>query len=235
MTRGCFSRKYCNVFYSALLHHRAFSGGVMARGKDLIIVESPAKTKTLSQFLGPGYEVRASMGHVRDLPKSKLGVDPENDFAPSYTIIPERKHVISDLQKAVKGSRNVFLASDPDREGEAIAWHLAQALGVPNAQRIEFNEITRRAVQDALQHPHPINMDRVNAQQARRVLDRLVGYKISPLLWKKVQKNLSAGRVQSVAVRLVVDREREIQAFVSTEYWSLTARLTPEGAETPFE
>src|SRR5688500_8601236 len=176
-------------------------------GKDLIIVESPAKTKTLSSFLGPSYEIRASMGHVRDLPKSKLGVDPDNDFAPSYTAIPDRKHVIADLRKAAKGSRNVYLASDPDREGEAIAWHLAEVLELPNAQRIEFNEITRGAVQDALTHPRPINVDRVNAQQARRVLDRLVGYKISPLLWKKVQKNLSAGRVQSVAVRLVVDRK----------------------------
>jgi DNA topoisomerase-1 len=207
----------------------------MPKAKDLIIVESPAKTKTLSTFLGPGYEVRASMGHVRDLPKSKLGVDPEHDFAPTYTVIPERRNIVADLKKAAKGCRTVYLASDPDREGEAIAWHLAQSLDVENVQRIEFNEITQRAVQDALQHAHQINMNRVNAQQARRVLDRLVGYKLSPLLWKKVQKNLSAGRVQSVAVRLVVEREREILGFVSEEYWSVVARLTPEGRESPFE
>ncbi len=207
----------------------------MPRNKDLIIVESPAKTKTLSSFLGGQYDVRASMGHVRDLPKSKLGVDPEQDFQPTYVTIPERKSVISDLKKAAKDARTVYLASDPDREGEAIAWHLAEVLGAENIQRIEFNEITKRAVQDALSHPRPINMPRVDAQQTRRVLDRLVGYKISPLLWKKVQKNLSAGRVQSVAVRLVVEREREIQAFVPTEYWSLTARLTQEGADFPFD
>jgi len=203
--------------------------------KDLIIVESPAKTKTLSSFLGGGYEIRASMGHVRDLPKSKLGVNPERDFEPTYVTIPERKNIIADLKKAAKASRNVYLASDPDREGEAIAWHLAEVLDVPNVQRIEFNEITKRAVQDALTHPRTINVNRVNAQQARRVLDRLVGYKLSPLLWKKIRKNLSAGRVQSVAVRLVVEREREIQAFASEEYWSVTARLTPDGKQFPFE
>lgn len=203
--------------------------------KDLIIVESPAKTRTLSSFLQGAYEIRASMGHVRDLPKSKLGVDPERDFEPTYVAIPERKNVIAELKKAAKDSRNVYLASDPDREGEAIAWHLAEVLDVPNIRRIEFNEITKRAVQDALQHPRTINVNRVNAQQARRVLDRLVGYKLSPLLWKKIQKNLSAGRVQSVAVRLVVEREREIQAFASEEYWSVTAQLTPEGKEFPFD
>jgi DNA topoisomerase I len=206
-----------------------------AKERDLIIVESPAKTRTLSSFLGGGYEVRASMGHVRDLPKSKLGVDPEADFEPTYVAIPERKSVIAELKKAAENSRNIYLASDPDREGEAIAWHLAAVLGVDRIRRIEFNEITRRAVTNALQHPREINVDRVNAQQARRVLDRLVGYKLSPLLWKKVQKNLSAGRVQSVAVRLVVEREREIQAFVSEEYWSVTAQLTPQGREFPFD
>jgi DNA topoisomerase-1 len=202
--------------------------------KDLIIVESPAKTKTLSQFLGSSYQILASMGHVRDLPKSKLGVDVEQDFEPSYTVIPERKSVLAQLKKAAKESRAVYLASDPDREGEAIAWHLQEALGLKNAKRIQFNEITRRAVQEALQHPRELNAPRVDAQQARRVLDRLVGYKISPLLWKKVQKNLSAGRVQSVAVRLIVDREREIEAFVPVEYWSITARLTPLDREFPF-
>lgn len=203
--------------------------------KDLIIVESPAKTKTLSSFLGDGYEVRASMGHVRDLPKSKLGVDVEKGFAPSYTIIPERKSIIAELKKAAQKARHIYLASDPDREGEAISWHLAEVLGNENIRRIEFNEITKRAVQEALKHPREINQNRVNAQQARRVLDRLVGYKISPLLWKKVQKNLSAGRVQSVAVRLVVEREREIQAFVPVEYWSITARLSPLDREFPFD
>ncbi|MFN3650724.1 MAG: type I DNA topoisomerase [Armatimonadota bacterium] len=205
-----------------------------ARQKDLIIVESPAKTKTLASFLGNNYDIRASMGHVRDLPKSKIGVDVEHGFEPSYTTIPERRNVISELKKAAENSRTVYLASDPDREGEAIAWHLAEVLKAKNIQRIEFNEITKRAVQDALQHPRTINLDRVNAQQARRVLDRLVGYKLSPLLWKKIQKNLSAGRVQSVALRLVVEREREIQRFVSEEYWSLAAQLTPSTKEHPF-
>jgi DNA topoisomerase-1 len=203
--------------------------------KDLIIVESPAKTKTLAGFLGSSYRILASMGHVRDLPKSKLGVDVEAGFEPSYTVIPERKQVLAELKKAAADSRSVYLASDPDREGEAIAWHLAEALNLKNAKRIQFNEITARAVQEALQHPREINTARVNAQQARRVLDRLVGYKISPLLWKKVQKNLSAGRVQSVAVRLIVDRERDIQAFVPEEYWSITARLTPFEREFPFD
>ena len=203
--------------------------------KNLIIVESPAKTKTLSSFLGNQYDVRASMGHVRDLPKSKLGVDVDHEFEPSYTVIPERKHVIAELKKAAQKADHIFLASDPDREGEAISWHLAEVLGGKSIQRIEFNEITKRAVQEALLHPRTINQNRVNAQQARRVLDRLVGYKISPLLWKKVQKNLSAGRVQSVAVRLVVEREREIQAFVPVEYWSITARLSPLEREFGFD
>lgn len=203
--------------------------------KDLIIVESPAKTRTLATLLGKSYDIRASMGHVRDLPKNKLGVDTDDDFKPSYTVIPERRQILRDLGQAAKSSRRVFLASDPDREGEAIAWHLSEALGLKDAQRIEFNEITERAVREALQHPRPIHHDRVSAQQARRVLDRLVGYKISPLLWKKVQKNLSAGRVQSVAVRLIVDREREIEGFVPQEYWSITARLTPDGKDQPFQ
>ena len=206
-----------------------------AKKRDLIIVESPAKTKTLSTFLGSGYDVRASMGHVRDLPKSKLGVDPEHDFEPSYTVIPDRRNIIADLKKAAKGAGTVYLASDPDREGEAIAWHLAEVLEAKNVKRIQFHEITKRAVQDALQNPRDLNVNRVNAQQARRVLDRLVGYKLSPLLWKKVQKNLSAGRVQSVAVRLVVEREREINGFVTEEYWSLVARLTPRDKQFPFE
>src|SRR5579884_4480886 len=203
--------------------------------KALIIVESPAKTKTLKNFLGSDYRIEASMGHVRDLPEKKLGVDVEHNFAPTYQAIPERKEVITRLKAAAKGVPIVYLASDPDREGEAIAWHLVEALKLPNARRIEFNEITRQAVQQALQHPRAVDMDRVNAQQARRVLDRLVGYKLSPVLWKKIQKGLSAGRVQSVAVRLICEREREIQAFVPEEYWSLTATLTPVPPEKRFE
>lgn len=202
--------------------------------KTLIIVESPAKTKTLKNFLGSDYQVEASMGHVRDLPEKKLGVDIENDFTPSYESIPDRKEVLRKLTKAAKEVDQVFLASDPDREGEAISWHLSQALNLKNAQRIQFNEITKQAVTQALHSPRSLNMDKVNAQQARRILDRLVGYKLSPILWRKIQKGLSAGRVQSVAVRLVCDREREIAAFVPVEYWSLTANLTPQPPEKRF-
>ena len=203
--------------------------------KSLIIVESPAKTKTLKNFLGPEFLVEASMGHVRDLPKSKLGVDVEHDFEPQYVSIPERRDVIKKLKEAAKGTQTVYLASDPDREGEAIAWHLLEALKLDNAKRIQFNEITRSAVLDGLSNAHDINIDLVNAQQARRVLDRLVGYKLSPLLWRKVKKNLSAGRVQSVAVRLICDRERDILAFVPVEYWSIAATLTPKPKEHMFE
>jgi DNA topoisomerase-1 len=210
-------------------------------GKSLIIVESPAKTKTLKGFLGRDYQVEASMGHVRDLPSSKLGVDVENNFEPSYVPIPDRKDVLKKLGEAARGADTVYLASDPDREGEAISWHIANALKLPESKirRIQFNEITKSAVQQALAHPRTINVDRVNAQQARRVLDRLVGYKISPILWRKVKKNLSAGRVQSVAVRLICDRERVILAFVPQEYWSITATLAPRVAagkkKTPFD
>ena len=203
--------------------------------KSLIIVESPAKTKTLKSFLGSEYQIEASMGHVRDLPESKLAVDVEHDFAPSYTIIPERKDVLGKLKTAAKSAQTVYLASDPDREGEAISWHLAQALDLKNPKRIQFNEITRDAVRQALANPRTIDLNRVNAQQARRVLDRLVGYEISPLLWRKVKKGLSAGRVQSVAVRLITDREREIEAFVPVEYWSLTATLTPDTEKNRFD
>jgi DNA topoisomerase-1 len=203
--------------------------------KSLIIVESPAKTRTLKGFLGSEYQVEASMGHVRDLPESKMSVDIEHDFAPSYRIIPERKDIIERLRKASKSADSIYLASDPDREGEAISWHLAQALDLSNAKRIQFNEITRDAVRQALASPRDIDMNRVNAQQARRVLDRLVGYEISPLLWRKVKKGLSAGRVQSVAVRLIVDREREIDAFNPVEYWSLTAELTPDTKKNKFD
>ena len=195
--------------------------------KALIIVESPAKTRTLKNFLGSGYDIEASMGHVRDLPKSKLGVDVEKDFKPQYIAIPERKDVIKKLKDAAAKADVVYLASDPDREGEAIAWHLRETLQLKNSRRIQFNEITASAVREALRNAHDINTDLVNAQQARRVLDRLVGYMLSPLLWRKVKKNLSAGRVQSVSVRLICDREREILAFVPVEYWLIIATLTP--------
>ncbi len=199
--------------------------------KSLIIVESPAKTKTLKNFLGDGYIVEASMGHVRDLPEKRLGVKVDDNFEPTYEALSDRGDVLKRLAAAAKGTQTVYLASDPDREGEAIAWHLAEALNLKNARRIQFNEITRTAVQQALDQPRDINMDRVNAQQARRILDRLIGYKLSPILSKKIQKGLSAGRVQSVAVRLICEREREIQAFVPQEYWSLTATLTPRKPE----
>jgi DNA topoisomerase-1 len=193
--------------------------------KPLIIVESPTKARTIKKFLPPRYVVKASVGHVRDLPKSTLGVDTEHDFAPKYLTIKGKGDIIKELKAAVKNASEVFLASDPDREGEAIAWHLAELLKLPDPKRIELHEITKDAVVAAMKNPHHIDIDRVNAQQARRILDRLVGYKISPLLWAKVRGGLSAGRVQSVAVKLIVDREREIQAFVPREYWSVTAFL----------
>lgn len=194
--------------------------------KTLIIVESPTKAKTIEKFLGRNYVVKSSMGHVRDLPKSTLGVDVENNFEPRYITIRGKGDVIKELKKEAKKASKILLASDPDREGEAIAWHLQQYLDIDNEEcRIEFNEITDQAVKKAVQNPRAINMDRVDAQQARRILDRLVGYKISPLLWKKVKKGLSAGRVQSVAVRLICDREAEIKDFVPEEYWSLWAEL----------
>jgi DNA topoisomerase-1 len=206
--------------------------------KPVIIVESPAKTRTLAKILGNAYTIEASMGHVRDLPKSQLGVNVNNDFEPTYTPLPERKDTLRRLQTVTKGAPMVYLATDPDREGEAIAWHIQQALNLQNAQRIEFNEITAAAVRRALQNPRAIDMNRVNAQQARRVLDRLVGYEVSPLLWRKTRggrKPLSAGRVQTVAVRLIVEREREIRAFVPEEYWKITATLTPKKEHFPFE
>jgi DNA topoisomerase-1 len=194
--------------------------------KTLVIVESPTKAKTIEKILGKNYSVKSSMGHVRDLPKSELGVDVEQDFAPKYITIRGKGEVIKALKDEAKKADRILLASDPDREGEAIAWHLQQYLHVPEENcRIEFNEITKEAVKEAVKKPHSIDMDRVEAQQARRILDRLVGYKISPLLWKKVKKGLSAGRVQSVTVRLICDREDEIKAFVPEEYWSLLAEL----------
>ena len=204
---------------------------------DLVIVESPAKAKTISKFLGAGYKVQASNGHVRDLPKSKLGVDIENDFEPNYIQIRGKKDVVNAMKTGAAGANNVYLATDPDREGEAISWHIANMLGVDTGEvsRIEFNEITKKAVTGAIEHPRKINLDLVDAQQARRVLDRLVGYKLSPLLWRKVKKGLSAGRVQSVAVRIICDREDEITAFVPEEYWTITARLNDSAKTQEFE
>ena len=196
--------------------------------KSLVVVESPAKAKTINKYLGKGYTVIASMGHVRDLPKSKLGVDVDDGFEPSYEVIASRKKVLKELKDAAKGASEIFVATDPDREGEAIGWHLAEELGGSNRKKIRrlmFNEITKKGVLTALDHPTTIDKKMVDAQQARRVLDRLVGYKISPLLWDKVRRGLSAGRVQSVALKLVCDREREIEKFVPEEYWNLTARL----------
>ena len=196
--------------------------------KALVVVESPAKAKTINKYLGRNYKVVASMGHVRDLPKSKLGVDVDDGFEPSYEVIASRKKVLKELKEAAKDASEIFVATDPDREGEAIGWHLAEELGSGNRKKIRrlmFNEITKKGVLAALDHPTQINKQMVDAQQARRVLDRLVGYKISPLLWDKVRRGLSAGRVQSVALKLVVDREREIDRFVAEEYWNLTARL----------
>ena len=203
---------------------------------NLVIVESPAKAKTIKKYLGPGYEVVASMGHIRDLPKSKLGVDVEHGFKPDYVEMKDKKDLISSLKKQAKKSDRVFLATDPDREGEAISWHLAYLLGLPleEANRVTFNEITRGGVQNGMAHPRTINIDLVNAQQARRILDRLVGYKLSPFLWKKVRRGLSAGRVQSVTVRLICDREEEIRAFVPEEYWTIDAKLLAAGSRTPF-
>lgn len=200
------------------------------RGKPLVIVESPAKAKTISRYLGGKYTVKASVGHVRDLPKSKIGIDVENDFEPHYITIRGKKDVIKELKTASEKAKMVYLAPDPDREGEAIAWHLKEALKLEpeRTKRVTFNEITKAAITRAFESPREINDDLVNAQQARRMLDRLVGYKLSPLLWKKVFRGLSAGRVQSVAVRLVVEREREIQAFKPEEYWTITAYLGKE-------
>jgi DNA topoisomerase I len=201
--------------------------------KALVIVESPAKAKTINKYLGRDYKVVASMGHVRDLPKSKLGVDVDSNFEPEYVVIPARAKLVSELKEAAKSVSDIFVATDPDREGEAIGWHLAEELGRPRKKihRLMFNEITRKAVLEAIKHPGTIDQRMVDAQQARRVLDRLVGYKISPILWDKVRRGLSAGRVQSVALKLICDREREIEAFVPEEYWHLTARLA--GPEPP--
>lgn len=201
--------------------------------KSLLIVESPTKVKTLSKFLGKDFDIKASVGHVKDLPKKELGVDIDKDLEPTYIVIKGKEKVLKELKKAAKKAEKIYLAPDPDREGEAIAWHIAEELNGNSDRlfRVEFNEITKKAVTEAIDNPRKLNMNLVNAQQARRILDRLVGYKLSPLLWRKVRRGLSAGRVQSVALRLVVDREREIEAFKPKEYWSITANL--EGKEPP--
>lgn len=202
----------------------------------LVIVESPAKAKTIQKYLGEGFEVVASMGHIRDLPKSKLSVDIENNFTPTYIEMKGKEDVIRDLKSRAKKSERVWLATDPDREGEAISWHLAQMLGlnIEENNRVEFNEITKTGVQSGMSNPHKIDLDLVNAQQARRILDRIVGYQLSPFLWRKIRRGLSAGRVQSVAVRLVVDRENEIRAFKPQEYWSIDAKLTTKSSRKVF-
>ena len=205
------------------------------KGK-LVIVESPAKAKTVGRFLGRNYTVRASVGHVRDLLRSQLSVDVENHFTPKYRVPNEKKEVVKELKKLAKKAEEIYLATDPDREGEAIAWHLMEAAQIEPelAKRVVFHEITEPAINEAFSHPRDINTDLVNAQQARRILDRLVGYSISPILWEKVRSRLSAGRVQSVALRLIVEREREIDAFVPVEYWTIGAELKPEGLKSTF-
>ncbi len=203
--------------------------------KNLVIVESPAKEKTIKKFLGTNYEVLASQGHVRDLPKSQMGIDIEHDYEPKYITIRGKGDLLAKLRKAAKKAEHVYLATDPDREGEAISWHLSNALKLEEkkASRITFNEITKNAVKASLKEPRQLDMDLVNAQQARRVLDRMVGYSISPLLWEKVKRGLSAGRVQSVALRLICDREEEINAFIAEEYWTLDAILKVKGERKP--
>ena len=202
----------------------------------LIIVESPAKANTIKKFLGGSTKVIASMGHIRDLPKSKLGVDTKT-FEPQYINIRGKGDLIKSLKKEAKDAKKVYLATDPDREGEAIAWHLANILDIEESKmyRVTFNEITKDAVKKAMQNPRKIDMNLTDAQQARRVLDRIVGYKISPVLWKKVQRGLSAGRVQSVAVKLIVDREEEIEKFIPEEYWNIYAKLSTKKSKKTFE
>ena len=199
----------------------------------LVIVESPAKAKTIERYLGKKYKVKASMGHLRDLPKSQMGVDVENNYDPKYITIRGKGPILKELRTAAKKAKKIFLAADPDREGEAISWHLAHSLNVDvdSNCRVVFNEITKDAIKESFKHPRPIDMDLVDAQQARRILDRLVGYNISPLLWKKVKKGLSAGRVQSVALRLIIEREKEIKSFIPEEYWSIEGNFA-KGKET---
>jgi DNA topoisomerase-1 len=213
---------------------RARSASSSSDGKNLVVVESPAKAKTINRYLGSDYTVKASMGHVRDLPKRDIGVDIEHDFAPTYEPLTGRRKVLAELKKSAKNAPQVYLATDLDREGEAIAWHLAESLGVPpdRIRRVIFNEITASAIKEAFSHPRDIDLSKVNAQQARRILDRIVGYQVSPLLWRKVATGLSAGRVQSVALRLIVEREREIDAFMPDEHWRIGGVFTA-GGENP--
>ncbi|MDP2946619.1 MAG: toprim domain-containing protein, partial [Nanoarchaeota archaeon] len=200
--------------------------------KTLIIVESPTKAKTLQGFLGPNFDIQSSFGHVRDLPQKELAIDVENNFEPKYVIIPKAKKNITILKEKVKKSQEIILATDEDREGEAIAFHLAETLKLKNPKRIVFHEITKSAIEEALKNPREIDLNLVDAQQARRILDRLVGYKLSPLLWKKVARGLSAGRVQSIVVRLLVEKEREIQNFKIEEYWEILGNFkTPRNEE----
>ena len=204
----------------------------------LVIVESPAKVKTIKKFLGSSYEVDASNGHVRDLPKSQLGIDVEHDYEPKYITIRGKGEILAKLRKEVKKADRIYLATDPDREGEAISWHLSKALKLDELKdkkvyRISFNEITKNAVKASLKAPRDIDMNLVDAQQTRRILDRMVGYSISPILWEKVKRGLSAGRVQSVALRMIGDREEEISAFIPEEYWSLEAVLKAPDAKKP--
>jgi DNA topoisomerase-1 len=205
--------------------------------KKLVIVESPAKAKTIGKYLGKDFKVIASVGHIRDLPKSKLGVDVEHDFAPSYQNMKDKEKVIKEMKAKAKDSDEIFLATDPDREGEAISWHLAHILNLDESSpiRVTFNEITKSGVKSGMDNPRSLDMDLVNAQQARRILDRIVGYKLSPFLWKKVRRGLSAGRVQSVAVRIIVEREKEIEAFNPREYWSVDAKLLSKSSKKPFD
>ena len=208
----------------------------MANPSNLVIVESPSKAKTIGKYLGPDYLVKASMGHLRDLPKSTMGVDLKGDFEPNYIPVPGKEDIIDDLRKAANKVDTVYLATDPDREGEAISWHLKELLELPDEKthRVTFNEITQKVVRESIAHPRDIDYSLVDAQQARRILDRIVGYQLSPLLWKKIRRGLSAGRVQSVATRLVVDRENEIRAFVPREYWSLDVTLNRIGKPGSF-
>ena len=203
--------------------------------KYLVIVESPAKVKTIKKFLGAKYEVMASNGHVRDLPKSQFGIDVDHDYEPKYITIRGKGDILAGLRKEAKKADKVYLATDPDREGEAISWHLSKALGLDSKKmyRITFNEITKTAVRESIKNAREIDMDLVDAQQARRMVDRMVGYRISPILWAKVKRGLSAGRVQSVALRIIADREEEINAFVPEEYWSLDAEFQVKGEKKP--
>jgi len=199
----------------------------------LLIVESPTKAKTIKKFLGAGYEVLSSFGHIRDLPKKEIGVDVKNHFEPTYVVPDDKKSKVVDLKRAAKNADEIYLATDEDREGEAIAWHIAEVLKIDptKAKRIAFHEITKHAIEEALSKPHTLEMDLVDAQQTRRILDRLVGYELSPFLWKKVQRGLSAGRVQSVAMRLIVERERERNAFKTDEYWTIDGVFTHDGLD----